>query len=320
MLADMYWDKNLARAKAVQAGLNASLIAITDHPTVTWYNILDQARLRNKVGTVIDVALQDNPDNDLLLLAKANALTAVRGPDIATKVQWQGEQAPENLEKIMGQQSTLLPISWLDAGLARAKSVVRVVLKSGELGSGFITDNGLLVTNHHVITDKAQAAEAVIQFNYQKSLQGLDLPAQEFRLAPDDKDFATSEEHDWTAVRVAGDWKAKCGCEGLELASADPKKEDYVIIIQHPGGGPKQIALYHNVIAYADNTRIQYLTDTQPGSSGSPVFNTDWQVVALHHSGGWLREPATKLQVYRNEGIHINVVIEGLKGHSLYAG
>jgi hypothetical protein len=223
VLADMYWDKNFSRAKAVQAGLNASLIAITDNPTVTWYNILDHARLRNKVGTVIDVTLQDNPDNDLLLLAKANALTAVRGPDIATKIQWQGEQDPENLEKIMGQQSTLLPISWLDAGLVKAKSVVRVVLKSGELGSGFITDNGLLVTNHHVITDKAQAAEAVIQFNYQKSLQGLDLPAHEFKLAPDEA-FATSEEHDWTAVRVAGDWKAKCGCEGLKLVRAAPKR------------------------------------------------------------------------------------------------
>ena len=29
-----------------------------------------------------------------------------------------------------------------------------------------------------------------------------------------------------------------------------------------------------------------YLADTQPGSSGSPVLNRHWEVVALHHSGG----------------------------------
>jgi hypothetical protein len=30
---------------------------------------------------------------------------------------------------------------------------------------------------------------------------------------------------------------------------------------------------------------IQYQTDTEPGSSGSPVYNDQWEVTALHHSG-----------------------------------
>ena len=30
---------------------------------------------------------------------------------------------------------------------------------------------------------------------------------------------------------------------------------------------------------------LHYRTDTAPGSSGSPVFNDQWEVVALHHSG-----------------------------------
>jgi hypothetical protein len=34
---------------------------------------------------------------------------------------------------------------------------------------------------------------------------------------------------------------------------------------------------------------LQYTTDTLPGSSGSPVFNDDWEVVALHHGGGHLK-------------------------------
>ena len=90
------------------------------------------------------------------------------------------------------------------------------------------------------------------------------------------------------------------------------QKRDRVNIIQHPSGGPKQISLYHNLVSFANDQRIQYLTDTLPGSSGSPVFDNDWRVVALHHSGGWLNEPGSKKTHYRNEGIHINNIIDGI--------
>lgn len=83
-------------------------------------------------------------------------------------------------------------------------------------------------------------------------------------------------------------------------------------IIQHPGGGPKQIGLYHNTVVFAGEGRVQYLTDTLPGSSGAPVFNDTWQVVALHHSGGMLREPGTKRSFYRNEGIAITTVLSDI--------
>ena len=59
--------------------------------------------------------------------------------------------------------------------------------------------------------------------------------------------------------------------------------------------------------------RVQYLTDTLPGSSGSPVFDKDWRLVALHHSGGWITEPGSKETFYRNEGIHVDRVGEVLR-------
>jgi V8-like Glu-specific endopeptidase len=93
----------------------------------------------------------------------------------------------------------------------------------------------------------------------------------------------------------------------------------YVNIIQHPGGGPKQIGLYHNTVAYVGEGRVQYLTDTLPGSSGAPVFDGSWNVVALHHSGGMLREPGTKNVVYRNEGIAVNTVIDDLRNAGILA-
>ena len=48
---------------------------------------------------------------------------------------------------------------------------------------------------------------------------------------------------------------------------------------------------------------MQYVTSTLNGSSGSPVFNDGWEVVALHHAGGNIPEPTTHRRYFRNEGI-----------------
>ena len=49
-----------------------------------------------------------------------------------------------------------------------------------------------------------------------------------------------------------------------------------------------------------------------PASSGSPVFDQEWRVVAVHHSGGFVREPGTRQTYYRNEGIRIDAGIDAL--------
>ena len=46
-----------------------------------------------------------------------------------------------------------------------------------------------------------------------------------------------------------------------------------------------------------------------PGSSGSPVFNQKWQLVALHHASSTKKEA--------NEGIRIDVIIDAIKAEAL---
>jgi V8-like Glu-specific endopeptidase len=151
-------------------------------------------------------------------------------------------------------------------------------------------------------------------FNYQLTSSGLSAEVDERKLLPGEF-FKTSVADDWSAVRVAGNPRERWG--SLPLATASINIGDRVNIIQHPNGLPKQISFYSNVVVFAAANRIQYLTDTEPGSSGSPVFDRHWNVVALHHSGGWLSEPnATdpNRQYYRNEGISVDAVIAGLGG------
>ncbi len=85
-----------------------------------------------------------------------------------------------------------------------------------------------------------------------------------------------------------------------------------VNIIQHPMGRPKEISMQNNFVQYVGGNVVQYVTSTLPGSSGSPVFNDNWEVVALHHSGGNIPEPTTGKKYYRKEGIYIGSILADL--------
>ncbi len=318
----MSWNDNLTALNYVLAGLYPSLedsyrivdeagiprpfVAFRARAIDNWHEILVEADKREKVIDVIRAALRQYPDNPVLVKAEKGEAVRPREPVLGSD-RWKDTLSTATAEKIMGERSTFLPISFLEVGLERSRSVARVVLEDGT-GSGFLTEDNIFVTNHHVISNEKEARAAIIQFNYQQNARGLDLKPVNFRLDPG-TGFETSSDDDWTIVKVKEDaaaWGA------IELKPVKIKNLDVVNIIQHPGGGPKRLALYHNLVTYHDDDRIQYLTDTLPGSSGSPVFDSNWNVVALHHEGGWLLEPGTKNQVYRNEGVNINLVREGL--------
>ncbi|MDF3044065.1 MAG: serine protease [Ornithinibacter sp.] len=309
-LARLYHTPAEARRVAEDAGLDPARIAFDPIPLNTWYLILDDASKRpGKVDAILRVALADYPDNDALQRIAAGAPPPVlAGPE---PTDWHGPRGPQ-LERIIGSESTLVPITYLELGVQRSRAVAKVRLEDGGSGTGFLTSGGLLVTNNHVLPDADAARTATAMFNFQNTVDGVAAPVEEHALLPDDF-FRTSVEDDWSAVRVEGEPSATWG--ELSLSPAAVKAGDRVNIIQHPGGLAKRVSLISNVVVFVGGGRVQYLTDTEPGSSGSPVFDTQWNVVALHHSGGWLSEPGAHdpaKQYYRNEGILIDVVLDGL--------
>ena len=293
------------------AGLKRAHVAFQARALDNWWAILDEADKRGRVIDIVRAARRDYPEDPFLERAEQDKLTTVRGPILGEQLHWDSQQPTDTLEKIIEQQSTLLPISFLEVGMQRARCVARVRLDNGTLGSGFLTNNNIFVTNHHVLQNEQEANTAVIQFNYQQTAEGRDLEPVDSRLDPD-RGFATSSEDDWTLVKVNGDLNSDWGA--IDIKPVNVAEAARVNIIQHPGGGPKQIALYHNIVSYVDEKRVQYLTDTLPGSSGSPVFDSRWRLIALHHSGGWILEPETRKKFFRNEGININCIADSLEG------
>jgi V8-like Glu-specific endopeptidase len=98
----------------------------------------------------------------------------------------------------------------------------------------------------------------------------------------------------------------------LALRPERAGRDQRVAIIQHPGGHYKKISMQNNFVAYADERVIQYTTSTEPGSSGSPVFNNDFDVIGLHHAGGLLADPGSGERHLRNEGISAIAILDDL--------
>lgn len=219
-----------------------------------------------------------------------------------------------NFEVIVG-DDRLQSVAWLHQALEAARSVCRISTPKG-LGSGFVILGGHIITNYHVLPSPEQARVATVDFNFELDLHGNFRELSTYELDPDT--WRGDEELDCVAVQIKSGRAAAqpfSSWGALEWASknAAPKVGDYVSIIQHPEGGPKRVALSENVVMNVYEHRLQYTTDTRPGSSGSPVFDDAWRVVAVHHAGGNLATDPLGHKCYINEGLLAKYVVEALK-------
>jgi endonuclease G len=94
---------------------------------------------------------------------------------------------------------------------------------------------------------------------------------------------------------------------------------DFVTIVQHPEGQKKQVALRDNRIVDVFDEFLHYEADTQPGSSGSPVFNDQWELVALHHASVPAPEHP-ELGKFVNEGIRVSRLLAFISAQNYTAG
>lgn len=219
-------------------------------------------------------------------------------------------------EKVIG-ENTLRHIYLLMKGLRAARAVVHIALptrRGDAFGTGFMIAPTLLMTNNHVLADAEQAGRARFQFNYELDIDGK-LDDQNVRLAAYKPGglFYTNKALDFTIVELE---KTPPDFAPLTLRPTPLcQVDDRVNIIQHPAGEAKQISMQNNRVQYADVKVVQYTTTTLPGSSGSPVMDDDFQVVAIHHSGGNLLEPGTDRRYNRNAGTTMRAVLDDLRAN-----
>ena len=206
------------------------------------------------------------------------------------------------LEKIH-LEADFLPASFLADGHSRARAVCRIRTASS-FGTGFLITPNILMTNNHVIETRAVGANSVAEFDFEDGNQTRTIALAPRRL------FITDERLDFTIIACE---ESLDDIEPIPLLR-NPSlvtRHERVNVIQHPSARAKEIAIHDNRVERIMTEVIRYRTDTEPGSSGSPVFNNEWDLVALHHAG--FNQPGGKAM---NEGIRISAIVSHLLSRS----
>jgi endonuclease G len=221
--------------------------------------------------------------------------------------------AQSELERLIG-GTDFLPAWFLTRGAELRRTVARVRARNAtgrEMpGTGFLVAPHLLLTNFHVLdwsdiglpslSEVAPASFA--EFDFEEQFNGLMQPVATFRLQPQTLMLASSwNQLDYVLVAVEPrSIEARpvslddFGYNRLAGDLGKINKGEPVYIVQHPNGQPKQVVLQNNLLIDRDE-QVPYLTyeaDTEKGSSGSPVFNRQWEVIALHHAPQIARDAA----------------------------
>ncbi|MFJ7941162.1 DNA/RNA non-specific endonuclease [Peribacillus sp. NPDC096622] len=220
------------------------------------------------------------------------------------------------LEGLFG-ESDLFPVSFLERGLKAAKPVCRIEVRDriGSVlgyGTGFLVSPTLLLTNNHVLENEDMALFSLVQFNYELDLNNTEREIKNFRLNPK-RLFITDQTLDFSLVAIEeisanGTHSSDFGFLPLLPQKGKILKGEHVSIIQHPDGAPKSIVLRENKVLDIFDDYFHYETDTKPGTSGSPVFNDQWIVVALHHAA--VPDSNNRDHFIANEGIRISSILQ----------
>jgi V8-like Glu-specific endopeptidase len=211
---------------------------------------------------------------------------------------------PQVLEKNFSGEKTFT-VNTLQAMLGLCPSIGCVIDSAGaRLGTGFLMEGAdfclnemlVFVTNAHVISNtwpgSIPAAEAHVTFEIESVAAGgpVPHPVKEILFTSDPGELgaqcSTLDNLDVTIVSLKTLPQKVSGLKpAANVPLPSPKTKAFVV--GHPASGPLQFALHDSVLLdVCDDERLMhYRTPTDPGSSGSPVFNWRWEVVGLHHAG-----------------------------------
>jgi hypothetical protein len=211
----------------------------------------------------------------------------------------------KNLQAVLGGES-YKTLEWYRTGLVRAANVARIGSLFYTFGTGFLVEldgEQLLVTNHHVIPNKIAFDRAYVSFEARAG------DTQRYRIK---EQLWTSGIDDLDATIVRLD-KPVEGVEAYPFCAAVPPLEPpaRVYVIGHPKGGTMSFSIADNILLAHKEPKLQYRAPTDPGSSGSPVFDDEWSLLALHHAGGLDMPRLDGEGVWpANEGLDINKVLQ----------
>ncbi len=335
-LVDAFNLNSLERMVQYGLGERLEVLVPQSNLNMTVFNLIEHYNRQSQVQMLVQAARRYNPTHSQLyqvaqLLERATSVSSHIGEESRSV-------GALELEKLVRRHIPMLDATNMRQQMMRVEGRMCLIEhktltgKGKAIGSGFLVGPDTVLTNYHVVYDylaEGKAKHLQVRFDALMREDGVREPdegivfavdeipvAQPYTAAdpsnvkqgpaPTELDFAilclSEEAGNMQVGGVTGPRQTKARRGWLEIPQPAPMLEagTPLIIYQYPGGRQLMMAIDTEAVIGTvwDGLRLRYRNNTEPGSSGSPVFNFNWQLVALHHAG----EPVEGVATY-NQGI-----------------
>jgi V8-like Glu-specific endopeptidase len=322
------WDRATALEACVALGQTEAALRWLDNYVDGPYT--DAFELGSTLRQLIEVwRLRGDrePGARLLPLLRAKLLER-EGGEVTVRPSDLGRDALDDmtgrprLERVFGAER-FQSLGWFKDALERCRAVARIEDEYEDgIGTGFLVEGPalhaslpdiVLVTNAHVIPEAIPHEDAFITF------RGLgDVPDPDRRHQVQDVLWTSPRDQlDATIVSLKSTPAGVTPCPtARQLPPLDGSPPPRAFIVGHPSGRMlPMFSIQDNLMLDYDGTRVHYRAPTEPGSSGSPVFDRRWKLIALHHAGSDEMPMLHGGGTYQaNEGIWVGRIKEAIQG------
>ncbi|WP_166481722.1 effector-associated domain EAD1-containing protein [Scytonema sp. UIC 10036] len=284
-------EENLTQM--VRFGLNENLAAIAGGRNLTEnvFYLIQWAESEGRTEELIIAARNEKPRNAMLREVAEQLLLAPVEPE---------EGAFERLVlKSVRFNNVAQWREWM--GMCEL-AICQIRIPGITVGTGFLVGVDLVMTNYHVISsahhNPSISRMVTLRFDYKTDKGGLadEAKVQKYYLARDDQwlvDYSPQNELDYALLRVRNTPGEQPigGQEGAPPRGwLTPHKYTFgqgepLVILQHPKAAPLKISIGSVIYEQVGHYYVSYSANTDEGSSGAPCFNSDWNLVAIHHYG-----------------------------------
>lgn len=287
----------------------------------------DPTRRRDRLQAKANLTPAEARMFDAEIRRRSETMSGDREADMSALEAIQPAAVPRRLlsaaEAIWGGTVDFVDVAFLSKGARAARSVGRVAFESSgrAQGSGVLIGADLFLTNNHVLEKKSRAGQFILEFDYERDEMGKRRAETRFFLDPS---VFVSDGVSGLDFTIVGVGRRRSGPAELEDFGTSPLSDasdkhmlgEFANIVQHPQGRLKEVVLRENRLVSRFDDFLHYVADTEKGSSGSPVYNSEWQMIALHHWGSPWGEPGDPLvsaSLEVNEGIRVSSIVRHLR-------
>jgi hypothetical protein len=291
------WELATACEAAVALGDHDLAIAratrLVARPEADLFTI---ASLLRQLVELWELDTEDLPGQILLPLLRSAVLGGRNGGSVIVDPRDTRAERGKDLQAVLGRER-YKGMTWWLTGLERCRAVARIEsMYADAVGTGFLVGGkqlnpGLpdvvLVTNGHVVPEDLPYGQAFAVFH---GLVGdMESTRRKFEVIRWWWYQPSRAPHlDIAILELDGHPKNVTPMPlALEMPHLETKTKPRAYIIGHPSGwDTPQFSLQDNLLIDYDDTLVHYRSPTEPGSSGSPVFDSSWTLIAVHHAGG----------------------------------